>query len=301
MTHSLSSNIVYALTIDGKDRLWVGTYETGLSVYDTQHDRFVNLPYQGGDTSRYNVRGVYVIREDPAGNLWLATDNGGVVCVTMPDGDGSADLDSLMRNVRITPYHLGTRRNFSHDLCLWPDGRVFVGSDSGIVIIDPRTHSISRLHPQNSASRLLDSAFIATILPDGKGKLWVGSGTQGIFLVQPVTHTMNYRHKNSDKWSIKSNDVHHISPDQRGNLWLSTGQGLDLFSPVTGRAIPFMAFDAGPVSSYCWWISADINGNQSIGTQGDGLYMLAGKSFRYPLYSLPRSQGVASTVRRYRA
>jgi len=290
--HSLSSNIVYALAIDSKDRLWIGTYETGLSVYDSQNDRFVNLCHQGGDSLRHAVEGVCVIREDHSGNLWLGTENAGVICVTMPECDRSADLDSLVRNLRITPYHLGTRRNFCHDLCVWPDGRILVGTDSGIVAIDPASHSTSRLRPQDPGSRLLDSTFIATILADDKGKVWVGTGTQGVFLVDPVTYqSVNYRHREGDSWSIKSNEVHHISPDLRGNLWLSTGKGLDLFSPVTGRTIPFLAFGACPESSYCWWVSTDITGNQWFGTEGDGLFMLSGKSLRYPLFSLPDPKG----------
>jgi signal transduction histidine kinase/DNA-binding response OmpR family regulator/ligand-binding sensor domain-containing protein len=291
--HSLSSNIVYALALDSRERLWVGTYGTGLGVYDPRKDRFVNLLPRNGDSSWYSAKGIYAIREDRAGNLWLGTEDRGVVCVELPNDQKAADLDSLAGRVRMTTYSLGTRRNTAHDLCVWNDGRIFAGSDSGIVVITPGTHATSRLVPRVSGASQLCSAFVSSISPDGNGSLWVGTLDQGAFLVDPeANRILNYRHSEGSKLSIKSSEVHHIHQDPRGDLWFATAKGLDMFSPSTGQSVPYLAFGPGPQESNCWWLSTDNTGTLWIGTEVDGLYQLSEKSLRYPLFSLPDSQGL---------
>lgn len=166
--HSLPSNIVYALALDNRERLWVGTYGSGLCVYDPTKDGFVNLHPRAGDSSWYSAKGIYAIREDRAGNLWLGTEEGGVVSVELPGSQGTDNLDSLAGKIRMTTYHLGTFRNIAHDLCIWNDGRIFVGSDSGIVVINPESHATSRLIPHNPFATLLDSILSAVSLPTGR-------------------------------------------------------------------------------------------------------------------------------------
>jgi ligand-binding sensor domain-containing protein len=76
---SLSSNYIPALLVDKEHRLWVGTYDTGLSLYDRATDRFFNLLPRSGDSSWYQAKTIAGMLEDRHGNLWLASRFGGVV------------------------------------------------------------------------------------------------------------------------------------------------------------------------------------------------------------------------------
>jgi ligand-binding sensor domain-containing protein len=67
--YSLSSNAVMSLMLDSKGRLWVGTFETGISLYDAGRDRFLNLPPRGGDSSWYEGTWTATIMEDRWGDL----------------------------------------------------------------------------------------------------------------------------------------------------------------------------------------------------------------------------------------
>jgi ligand-binding sensor domain-containing protein len=49
-SHSLSSNTIMSLLADSKHRLWLGTFETGLSLFDEVNDRFVNFLPRHGDS-----------------------------------------------------------------------------------------------------------------------------------------------------------------------------------------------------------------------------------------------------------
>ena len=81
--YSLSSNVVWSLLVDRKQRLWVGTFETGLSLYDPTHDHYVNFLPREGDSLWLQSKTVMVIYEDRSGNIWLGTFDGGVVRIAI--------------------------------------------------------------------------------------------------------------------------------------------------------------------------------------------------------------------------
>ena len=112
---SLSSNAIWSFLVDRKNRLWVGTFETGLSLYDAAHDRFVNFLPRPGDSLWLQKKSVFVVLEDRSGSIWLGMEYGGVVRVEIPEDVDFNDLDSLVDRIRFRTYPLGTPRNSAWD------------------------------------------------------------------------------------------------------------------------------------------------------------------------------------------
>lgn len=97
--HSISSNTVIGLMEDSKKRLWVGTWETGLSLYDAERDRFVNFRPRPGDSTWLQARTIYALLEDQTGNLWLgALGGGGLTHFRLPPSSSAVPPDSLPNN-----------------------------------------------------------------------------------------------------------------------------------------------------------------------------------------------------------
>ena len=141
--HSIPSNNISSLLVDRKKRLWIGTYESGISLYDALRDRFVNFPPRMNDSAWVpGARTVNAIIEDRKGDLWLGTSSG-VVRVRMPADARSLDPDSLERGIRFEAYHLGSPRNVAPDLCEREDGRIVIASDSGLFLFEPTTRTLS--------------------------------------------------------------------------------------------------------------------------------------------------------------
>ncbi|WP_332369369.1 two-component regulator propeller domain-containing protein [Spirosoma telluris] len=83
--YSLSNNSASALLIDSKGRLWIGTLNGGLNLFDERTQRFYHIAIT--DQSAPNAGNFEVVRlaEDPEGNIWVNTSNYKLYRFTLPD------------------------------------------------------------------------------------------------------------------------------------------------------------------------------------------------------------------------
>jgi ligand-binding sensor domain-containing protein len=65
-------NYVVAMLLDSQNRLWIGTWGAGLSLFDTRTLSFRNFTTQDGLPGNY----ILALKEDPAGKLWIGSNNG---------------------------------------------------------------------------------------------------------------------------------------------------------------------------------------------------------------------------------
>ena len=292
--HSLSSNYVPALLVDKKQRLWVGTYDAGVSLYDRTNDRFFNLLPRAGDTSWYQAKTIARMLEDRNGDLWLASRYGGVVRMEIPTASGVENPDTLLSRIRFSTYTLDSPHNSATDLFEREDGRILVASDSGLIILDPTSHNLSRPHIEYPPGCLLDSIAVQCIRRDSRGYLWVGTGTEGVFRLEwPGRTVLNYRHRKGDSLSIGSDAIQDIVEDLRGDLWIGSDAGIDLFSPMTGQCLPYLTVGPTPRGpSLMTMLSVDRAGTLWIGTAEGGVHWLSPKSRLFPHYGLRASNGI---------
>ena len=290
--HSLSSNSIWSLLVDSSNRLWVGTFETGLSLYDAAHDRFVNFLPRPGDSLWLQTKSVFVVLEDRAGGIWLGMEYGGVVRVEIPENVEFDDLDSLAHRIRFRTYPLATPRNSARDLFEREDGRILVASDSGLIVLDPGSGVLSRQHLADPLGRRLDTLGLQCITRDHNENLWVGSGREGAFKLERKSgRVLNYSHNDKDSLSLSSNWVMDIVEDRLGNVWIATIEGLHLCSPATGHLAPYLTFGRAPHLSMTNSLSVDRSGTLWVSTGEDGVYWLSPKSRRFPNFSIRASDG----------
>ena len=291
--NSLSSNWINALLMDSKQRLWVGTNLTGLSLYDRVGDRFLNLLPRKGDTSWYQGYTITSLTEDHSGNLWLGSRYAGVMRAGVPADKGSQNPDSLCRHIRFTTYSLGTPRNSATDLVERGDGKILVASDKGLIVLDPTTDLISRPNFATQPGSLLDSTSVHCFCRDSDNILWVGTDTAGLFRIDWKDRTVqNYRHMRGDVTSIESDNILDIAMERNGNLWLATDGGLQLFSPRTGQCIRFLTVGPDPLRPTTnMKLSVDRFGTLWVGEVQSGVYWLSVKSQLLPHFALPALNG----------
>jgi signal transduction histidine kinase/ligand-binding sensor domain-containing protein/DNA-binding response OmpR family regulator len=289
---SLPSNTIMSLLLDRKGRLWVGTSEFGLSLYDPDHDRFLNLSPGSGDFSDFRPHYIHEVLEDRNGNIWVGTESEGVARLEIAAQQGTVTPDSLVRDVRFDRYPLRTPRNTAFDLFERKDGKIIAASDSGLIVIDPASHMPEHPHLIGPNAAKLNTDGIYCVVGDARGNLWVGTALDGVFRIDWNQGTAeNYRHHEGDTQSIRSDNVWDIVEDPRGKLWIATIDGVDFFSPTSGKRTPFLTFGPEPRGSVRMRLSVDNTGSLWIGTTQDGLYRLGRKSLRFPHYSMRDDNG----------
>lgn len=73
---SISSNYLWALYLDSKEQLWIGTDGGGLDRYDPVTDGFIHYTNSKSDSNSISDNNIYAIEEDQEGYLWVGTSNG---------------------------------------------------------------------------------------------------------------------------------------------------------------------------------------------------------------------------------
>jgi signal transduction histidine kinase/CheY-like chemotaxis protein/ligand-binding sensor domain-containing protein/AraC-like DNA-binding protein len=281
---ALPSNSIRSLLVDTKGRLWIGTGDKGLFLYDFARDRFIKLIPDREDTTHYALVSVNSLIEDRSGNIWVAMFPMpfSVIRVKLPAQVGPDDLDTLARRLQFTAFHVDSIQNELTALCERTDGKIVVGSRRGILIIDPEAGTVSRPQFPDHVFRLLDTAVVNCVLERPDRTTWVGTATQGVFRLDwDIRNVVNYRHHSGDSLTIKNDEIWALAEDRGGNLWIGTQVDLVLFSTVTGMRLPYLTIDPPPLIGEYVAFSFDRTGTFWVGSMWT-LYRLSPRSRLFP-------------------
>lgn len=160
-----SSNELFAVHIDSKGRLWVGTFGAGLDVFTRDRDgSMIRHNYLNGNYAERRVRAIF---EDRQGNVWVAT-NAGVIRFD-PD-------DLLTGKDNGTVFNMANGALTSNEIhCIEEDsqGRIWLGeAGNGITILD---FSADQAHPR--ATHLgfdagMTNNNVSAFVKDGDQFIW---------------------------------------------------------------------------------------------------------------------------------
>ncbi len=214
--------ITYALNVDEKNHLWVGTYLDGVYEYD---EAFNELNHFNVDSTPNKLSDnlVYDIINDSKGRIWIGTNNGlnvynpktdemksyfkeeanhttlasntvrslfedneGSIWIGMVGGGVSKYQEATDSFISFTEMD-GLVDNTAVSLEMSKDGRIWVATHNGISIIDPKTEKIINL---TLADGIGGYMFTGDGFIDKEGYLYFG-GTHGITKFSPVTEIIS--------------------------------------------------------------------------------------------------------------
>ncbi|WP_332369081.1 two-component regulator propeller domain-containing protein [Spirosoma telluris] len=82
---SLSSNGCSTLLVDRHGRLWIGTLNRGLNLYDERTQRFYHIDMSDPASPDAGNFEISMLAEDPEGNIWVGTSQNKLVKITLTD------------------------------------------------------------------------------------------------------------------------------------------------------------------------------------------------------------------------
>lgn len=196
--NTLKGKLVRAITGDGKSRIWVGTEDGHLNLFDpsTRTVREVGAELKLPEWLNYHC----FLTE--GNHLWIATFNNGVYLV-------DSERLKLIRH-----YDVGSNAC----ICIrrTSDGTIYAGTSNGLFCYDRNSDSFERY-------RQIPDAWIHDIFEDSCGTLWVGSFGSGIFYRNSKDASfVNIRARQA---GLECNYILNFFEDTAGRIWMATEGG----------------------------------------------------------------------------
>jgi ligand-binding sensor domain-containing protein len=131
-------------------------------------------------------------------------------------------------NKKISVESIGINKELSQGMinCIWQDhfGFMWFGTMDGLNRYDGYKFQVFRHDPFDSSS--ISGNYITSIFEDSKGRLWIGTGLNGLNLFIPDQE--KFIHFNVvSKPALTNNTVYSIQEDRYGGIWIATDSGLN--------------------------------------------------------------------------
>lgn len=204
--NGLESNDVWGINEDSKGRIWLGTYR-GLNIYDPQNERLYLFHFPG-DLLINDFRQINEIEKD-------------VFFVGMARGFSIINLKSNSATFYETRISLGITTVFTGEQTA--DGKIWMGSGSGILVFDPEAKILKKLGKANGLSS--DFAFI--VKKDKKGQLWVCTDS-GVHLFDPMGQSQRPLNKSTGLMTDYNSMLFETS---KGEIIFGGDVGFSIFNP----------------------------------------------------------------------
>jgi signal transduction histidine kinase/ligand-binding sensor domain-containing protein/DNA-binding response OmpR family regulator len=261
--------------LDSKGNPWVfpGLGDKGVLKYDFQKLCWVyygnnrldfHSPYDKLITSDL----VRDLAEDKLGNIWIATDHGGINILNK-----QSEVVSVLRNDPMNP------NSISQNSCI-----SLFSDDCGIVWVGTYKNGVSFYHPGmfkfNKTPLFffhhpdLETKDCNVLYQDNRGDLWIGTNGNGLLQWNKKAGTFNiYRHQKDNPSSISSDIVISMTQDLSGDMWFGTYMG-GLNQLKSGRFIHYQPDANNPntlSNKSIYGLRVDQGNNLWIGTLGGGV------------------------------
>lgn len=233
----LCSNTIIDLEEDKEGRIWMGSSDRGLSIYDR------------GDWEVYNYNNTFEgeqisdVFRDSKDDMWVATSAG---AYRYSDGEWFRMTmdDGLLHNVVYSIYEDSK-------------GRYWFGTFGGLTIREG--NSLKNLTVDDG---LIDNPVLH-ILEDAAGNFWLGTNS-GLSVYNGTTFT-NY----TEGSEIPANQINDIKMDGDQNIWIASSNGVSRFDGTNWEILERPLISNNSTSS----IFVEENGSVWIGTfNGLNLY-----------------------------
>ncbi|MBN1951765.1 MAG: hypothetical protein JW801_11215 [Bacteroidales bacterium] len=208
--NSIGLGRVNVLFVDSKNRLWAGTDQGGLNLYNLKTYNFTQY-HSSGSSETDDLIDIRAILESEQGMLWIAARSG--LWLFNPETE-------VFTPVGRQPVYDPER------MVLTREGNLFVGTSTGVYTIE-KTDS---KEPQEMVSipveGLEDMEVFSLFVDHRRNNLWVGTYGRGAYCYDLVTGSVTeFSTQQQAPYHLEHNIVRAFAYDPDGNIMIGSGGG----------------------------------------------------------------------------
>jgi len=288
---SLGCGQINKLFIDSKGNLWIGG-RTGLWLFNRKNQKFINFSAKAPSLNT----SIHDIKEDPNGNLWIATGRNGLQKFILEQHTCLSYKRPFPKKPFLNMLNMLSSLQFDQFGCLWLGSR-----GSGLSRFYPSNKKFQDYFTDLDKPISLKGRSINALLRDRSNVLWVGTENSGLYRFKiESSEIFHYKHVPENKKSLGAGGATCFYADHKKNLWVGTRtDGLNLWDKTNKRFIHFRYKPGKPYGIGSNRISAiigDQNDNLWIATLNKGInYFDKATNRFYPFIHHPQNPNSLSS------
>ena len=233
----IPSNRICAMSVDGYNRIWVGSYGYGLFALqqaDSLHPQAVYSTQRIVGLDRGNK--IYTTLIDSKGNLWVGSTED--VMLLQAQSWNFMDRAPTIADLPYQRYvhtHLGVSglpHGRVRDIFESREGIIWIATEGGLAKYDPKVSLFQSLIQEKKSS---DQNHFFQITSSASGELWLGT-REGVFQYLPYGKIKARYSYEGNESGLLSNKITALTEDSlRKHLWIATNKGITKADLQTDR------------------------------------------------------------------
>lgn len=281
---SLSHESADAVLTLPNGRVWVGSPQ-GIDELDPPRGRVRQLLAQPGTSARHLPESAIFAMARHAGHVFIGTDHGlyrtdeqlsHVERVPVPGRLATATVWSLLSEPgqlwiggpdglwRLDergaggPVRTGLLDQRIKVLAWAGNGRLWLGTRSGLALLDPVSGRLGTLATPPAPAPALDGLAVNALLTDARGRLWLATAGAGIYVVEHPLEPNARVQVIAEAQGLQDLNIAQMLSDDQGVIWVSTDNGLARIDPERLTATPLRLADGVAITTY--WTQSGARG-----------------------------------------
>jgi signal transduction histidine kinase/ligand-binding sensor domain-containing protein/DNA-binding response OmpR family regulator len=319
----LNNRFINDLEFDAQGKLWIGTHEGGINIYDPVKREFSYIidPPQGGILPSSNFINVLV---NSGNTMWCASKGGLFLYNTetkerlplkslsrfsdvqissiVSDGSGSLWMATVSGQIiRVTSRgnfysidelmsgeEFGQSSNRVLTFCFDNKRNILTGGEnSGFNYIHHDTYKVDRFLAEEGNPKRLPTNSIQSLYADDLGFIWIGTINHGAFVIDNNKKKFQSHEGSTSDLAYSNSEVRSFAEDHQGNIWIAFyGVGLGKINSQTGTLDRINTINRKLGNKNIISMIFDKHGELWLGTAGEGVFRVNPNTHRIDYYSI---------------
>ena len=281
LTANMDGNILSFITEDIYGRLWIGSNQSGINMYDPVANKTTHFGTVAGDkTNRYakdtlngfTESGAFRAFPSKDGLLWIAQLSGNIYNINF----STTTIPYFPINKIPGSFYLDKEKN-----------NLWIGTDSGLLRKNIITLQEKLFIKEPINENSLSGIDVWSVKADKQGNLWIATHFNGLnrFNLQTEKFTA-YHHDKNKPTSLVHDSMHFLFFDNQQYLWAGTHKGLSRMDTRTGICTNYIhdEKDSLSLSAGSIYYLAQDKQNAIWITTSTGINKMDGKTGKFRLY-----------------